>query len=287
MKHVLLAATGAVLLLAGAAGRVTCETTAVSADGLLRFEPPQAVSCVAVRVEVPQDKMITGLRWYNGTGSRTFAHILIASGNDFEPPAISEAVSVADNVTGQNEAWSEVAFTVPVASQSGTLFVVMEYPANYAPQPDEPVLGVGYANEPSPHHYFVTGDGETWYRVISRCRVLLEPVLTDRAPGVAEKRGGQDGDQEAKLGLFTSPNPFNPATKIDLYLAAATTGKVRIMDVRGFVVAELHSGPLQQGRNAFVWQGRDDDGRAVASGVYWVLAETPGQKLVRKVLLVK
>lgn len=287
MKNALLAAATAVLLVAGFANHVHGQTTTACADGLLRFVPPQAVSCVAVRVEVPEDKMITGLKWYNGTSARPFAHILVASGNDFEPPAYSEAVSVADSVTGLNEAWSEVAFSVPVASQSGTLFVIMEYPSNYAPAPGEPVLGVGYANEASPHHYFVTGDGTTWYRVTSRCRVLLEPVLADRTPGVTEKRGGQGDGKEAKLGLFASPNPFNPATKIDLYLATATTGKVRIMDVRGYQVAELHSGTLQQGQNAFVWQGRDDHDRAVASGLYWVLAETADQKLVRKVLLVK
>jgi hypothetical protein len=231
--------------------------------------------------------MITGLKWYNGTNARPFAHILVASGNDFEPPAYSEAVSVADSVTGLNEAWSEVAFSVPVASQSGTLFVIMEYPPNYAPAPGEPVLGVGYANEESPHHYFVTGDGTIWYRVTSRCRVLLEPVLADRTPGVTEKRGPGDGGKDTKLGLFTAPNPFNPATRIDLYLPAATTGKVRIMDVRGYVVAELHNGALQQGQNSFVWKGRDGGDRAVASGVYWVLAETADQRLIRKVLLVK
>jgi hypothetical protein len=287
MKKALFAAASVLLLVAGAGSRVTGQTTAPSADGLLRFVPPQAVSCVAVRVDVPEDKMITGLRWYNGTDTRSFAHILVASGNDFEPPAYSDAVSVADSVTGLNEAWSEVVFNVPVASQSGTLFVVLEYPPNYDPAPGEQVLGVGYANEASSRHYFVTGDGTSWYRVTSRCRVLLEPVLADRTPGVTEKRGGKGDDKASKLGLFASPNPFNPATRIDLYLPAATTGKVRIMDVRGYVVTELHSGALQQGQNAFVWKGRDEGDRAVASGVYWVLAETADQRLVRKVLLVK
>lgn len=287
MKNALLAGASALLLIAGAGSRVTGQTTAPSADGLLSFVPPQAVSCVAVRVEVPEDKMITGLKWYNGTNTRSFAHILIASGNDFEPPAYSEAVSVADSVTGQNEAWSEVAFSAPVASQSGTLFVVLEYPPNYDPAPGEAVLGVGYANEASPHHYFVTGDGTNWYQVTSRCRVLAEPVLADRTPGVTEKRGGQGDDKEAKLGLFAAPNPFNPETRIDLYLPTATTGKVRIMDVRGYVVSELYSGALQQGQNSFVWKGRDEGDRAVASGVYWVLAETADQRLIRKVLLVK
>ena len=270
---------------------VCCGSEAMptgSSDGLIRFEPPQAVSCIAVRVEVPQDKMITGLRWYNGTSTEAFPQVLVASGNDFAPPSLEQAVTVAQDVRGLDHGWSEVVFSDAVASQSGTLFVVMKYPANYAPVSGQPVLGVGYANEESPHHYFVSGDGEVWLKVTSNCRVLLEPVLADRTPGVVEKRGPDGPPQpESRLGLFAAPNPFNPQTKIELGLQAATTGVVRIVDVRGFVVAELYSGALAKGTNAFVWNGRDDAGRPAASGVYWVLAHTADQKLVRKVLLVK
>lgn len=257
-----------------------------TADGVLQFVPPQAVSGVAIRVEVPEGKMLTGVRWYNGSGSEAFPQVLVASGNDFQPPPRSEAVAVAQDVRGLEQAWSELAFTVPVASQSGTLFVVLEYPANYAPAPDQPALGVGYANQTTEHHCFVTGDGEQWYRVASRCRVLLEPVLADRLPGIVALREPQDVEEQ-RLGLFAAPNPFNPETRIDLVLESATTGTVRIMDLRGRKVAELHHGALTQGRNTFVWKGRDDGGRAVASGVYWVLAQTADRELVRKLLLVK
>jgi len=256
------------------------------ADGVLQFVPPQAVSGVAIRVEVPEGKMLTGVRWYNGSGSEAFPRVLVASGNDFQPPPCGESVAVAQDVRGQDQAWSELSFTVPVASQSGTLFVVLEYPANYAPLPGEAALGVGYANEAAEHHCFVTGDGEQWYRVASRCRVLLEPVLADRLPGIVALREPQEGAGE-RLGLFAAPNPFNPETRIDLVLGAATSGTVRIMDLRGRKVAELHHGALAEGRNTFVWRGRDDGGRSVASGVYWVLAQTADRELVRKLLLVK
>ncbi len=225
-----------------------------AADGLIRFEPPQAASCIAVRVEVPQDKMITGLRWYNGTSVERFPQILVASGNDFAPPGLEQAVTVAKDVRGQDQAWSEVDFSSAVASQSGTLFVVMRYPANYAPEVGQPALGVGYATGDSPRRYFVSGDGEQWMGVTDNCRVLLEPILADRTPGVTEKRGtGGLPQPEVRLGLFAAPNPFNPQTKIELGLAAATTGVVRIVDVRGFVVAELYRGALNKGTNAFVW----------------------------------
>ena len=263
------------------------ESTAISADGLIQFDPPQAVSCIAVRVEVPEGKMVTGLRWYNGTGAEAFPRILVASGNDFQPPAYGQAVVIAQNVQGQDHAWSAVTFNDPIASQSGTLFIVIEYPQNYAPQSGQPALGVGYANVDADRHYFVTGDGNKWFKVTSRYQVLLEPVLVDREPGVVSLRAPQEPGRTTRQGLFAAPNPFNPETRIELNLPAAASGYVRIVDLRGRIVAELHQGPLVQGANSFVWQGLDSGGRPVASGVYWVLAQTSDQKYVRKLLLVK
>jgi hypothetical protein len=252
--------------------------------------PPQAVSCVAVRVTVPQDKMITGMRWYNGTSTDMFPRILVASGNNLMPPPYGQAITVAEHVQGVEQGWSEITFSVPVASQSGTLFVLLEYPESYAPVAGQAALGVGYADAESPLRYFVTGDGETWVKVVSNCRVLLEPVVADRLPGVVDKRFATDEAPSIpsnRMGLFAAPNPFNPETRIDLYLPAATTGSVKIFDIRGYLVAELHSGPLTKGQNSFVWKGRDNSDRAAASGVYWVMAQTTDQKLTKKLLLIK
>ncbi|MDP2324180.1 MAG: FlgD immunoglobulin-like domain containing protein [Gammaproteobacteria bacterium] len=262
----------------------------ILADGLIQFDPPQAVSCVAVRVEVPTDKMITGLRWFSGSSSIAFPRVLVASGNDYWPPSYDQAVTVAENALGAEQGWSELTFDMPVASQSGTLFVLLEYPENYAPVNGQSALGVGYADIASPRRYFVTGDGQTWIKVVSNCRVLLEPVVADRLPGVPDKRFPTDNPPSAPIdrtGLFASPNPFNPETRIELYLPAATTGSVRIFDIRGCMVADLHRGPLSQGQNTFVWTGRDNVDRAVASGVYFVRAQTADQKLTKKLLLVK
>lgn len=275
------------LALASNAGGGVSTTAAA---GLIGFDPPQPLGCVAVRVEVPESKMITGLRWRNGTSALAFPKVLVASGSDFFPPPFSEAVAVADSVQGLEQEWSSVLFAAPVASQSGTLFIIVEYPANYAPPASGPVLGVGYAEEDAHFSHFVTGDGENWIRVASRCRVLVEPILADSTPGILEL-GAQLDQQPAGVlerpGLSVAPNPFNPQTRIDLYLAAASAGQVKILDVRGSLIAELHHGQLPQGHASFIWKGTDRSGKRVASGVYWVLAQTSDQKFVQKLLLVK
>jgi flagellar hook assembly protein FlgD len=47
---------------------------------------------------------------------------------------------------------------------------------------------------------------------------------------------------------------------------------VSIYDVAGQRVRTLHSGTLGTGETSVRWDGRDDDGRKVAAGVYWVRA---------------
>lgn len=198
---------------------------------------------------------------------------------------------MAEDVAGQEEAWSSVDFAAPVASESGTLFVVVQYPSHYVPPDSGSALGVGFSLEAPRYPHFVTGDGEAWIRVTSSCRVLLEPILAERIPGAVTLRGPQtepDPSREApRPGLVVAPNPFNPQTRIELTLAAATTGTVRVYDLRGCLVTELHRGVLAQGANMFVWDGRDGRGRPVASAPYWVQARMDDQQLTRKVLLLK
>ncbi len=257
--------------------------------GLIRFEPPQPLGCVAVRVDVPADQMLTGVRWRNGSAALSFQKVLVASGNGLEPPAYSEAVVVAEAVVGIDDGWSSVQFAAPVASGSGTLFVIIQYPSDYEPGAGGAQLGVGWSEDEAQFTHFVTGDGSTWIKVASSCRVLVEPVLEELVPGVTLMGSMHRRDEPnvpGHVGLSVAPNPFNPETQIDLYLGAASTGTVRVLDLRGRLVAELHHGPVQAGHNVFVWDGRDRSGNPVA-GVYSVLAETPDQRHLKKVLLIK
>lgn len=285
-----IALTTLALLLAGGTFAAGGGGSNSAADGLIRFDPPQALGCVAVRVEVPPHQMLTGVRWWNGSAALSFPMVLVASGSGTEPPAYAEAVVAAKNVSGIDGGWSTALFAAPVASGSGTLFVIIQYPENYEPVAGGPSLGVGWSGDLAPYAHFVTGDGESWIKVASRCRVLVEPILEDLVPGVSLMRA-QNRDEvptsSDKVGLVVAPNPFNPETRIDLYLAEASSGTVRVFDLRGGLVADLHHGALQAGHNTFVWNGVDSNGKPVASGVYSVLVETPDRLHMKKVLLVK
>jgi hypothetical protein len=88
-----------------------------------------------------------------------------------------------------------------------------------------------------------------------------------------------------------SPNPFNPSATIEYSLLPVPTGKarstIRILSVDGRVVTTLVDRVQDPGRYSVVWDGRDADGGAVASGVYFCELAYGGEKEARKLTLLK
>ena len=84
-----------------------------------------------------------------------------------------------------------------------------------------------------------------------------------------------------------APNPFNPATTLRFSLPDAGSVRLTVHDVTGRLVATLVDDYSPPGHRAVVWDGRDDAGRAMASGVY-IVRLTAGERLAaRKIVLVR
>jgi hypothetical protein len=84
------------------------------------------------------------------------------------------------------------------------------------------------------------------------------------------------------------PNPFSSG--VGIALEAPATGlpvKVFVLDVSGRVVARLHEGPLPEGRAVLRWSGADLRSRHLASGVYWVVAESGAERRTLRVVHVR
>jgi hypothetical protein len=84
-----------------------------------------------------------------------------------------------------------------------------------------------------------------------------------------------------------TPNPFNPSTHIRFDLARPGPALLRVFDVRGRVVRGLDSGWHAAGTHRVEWDGRDDGGRAVASGVYFYRLETAAFTASRRMVLLQ
>ena len=88
------------------------------------------------------------------------------------------------------------------------------------------------------------------------------------------------------------PNPYNPETWIPYQLSADTTVTIKIYDVTGHVVRTLSLGEKRAGiyisRNrAGHWNGRNEAGERVSSGLYFYAIEAGNFKAIKRMLLVK
>jgi hypothetical protein len=82
------------------------------------------------------------------------------------------------------------------------------------------------------------------------------------------------------------PNPFNPSTKICLALPEASAWTVKIYNVAGQLVNEF-SDYSEAGTVEVMWNGTDNSGSAVASGIYFYKAQAGQYTATRKMILMK
>nr|MEE4268523.1 T9SS type A sorting domain-containing protein [Candidatus Krumholzibacteria bacterium] len=83
------------------------------------------------------------------------------------------------------------------------------------------------------------------------------------------------------------PNPFNPQTTVEFTVADRGPVALAVYDLTGRRVATLVDESMEVGRHTQVWQGRDDQGRQVASGMYVVRLQAKGVSDLKKIMLVK
>ena len=87
--------------------------------------------------------------------------------------------------------------------------------------------------------------------------------------------------------IGSAPNPFNPATTIKFDLAAGGRAALRIYDVRGRLVRTLVDGPMPAGAHQVAWDGRNNAGSGVASGVYLLEMVAGGRRDDLKLVLAR
>jgi hypothetical protein len=83
------------------------------------------------------------------------------------------------------------------------------------------------------------------------------------------------------------PNPFNPTTTLSYDLPRATHVKLEILNILGQKVSGLVDQVQDAGRYRIEWNGTDDNGNGVASGIYFYKLTTDTFVSSKKMLLVK
>jgi hypothetical protein len=93
--------------------------------------------------------------------------------------------------------------------------------------------------------------------------------------------------EEADIGLLSYPNPFNPTTNIRYSLQDDGNITIDIFNILGRKVRTLYDGIQEIGEHSILWDARDEFGAAVASGVYFVVLQTPKERHSMKILFLE
>jgi hypothetical protein len=115
--------------------------------------------------------------------------------------------------------------------------------------------------------------------------------------GKSNAAGGLDVDREGDLVpqrfelQQNYPNPFNPSTTVKFAIEKSAFADVAVYNVIGQKVKTLAAEVLNPGYYTTTWNGTDENGLAVTSGVYFVRMVATGEGAefsdLRKLLLVK
>ena len=100
----------------------------------------------------------------------------------------------------------------------------------------------------------------------------------------AEERSGLPDSPQLQQ---NAPNPFNSETVLSYFLHAPGPARLEVFALTGQRVAVLHRGPQKAGYHRLRWNGRDDAGRSVASGMYLYRLVTDEGVLTRKLMLLR
>jgi hypothetical protein len=84
------------------------------------------------------------------------------------------------------------------------------------------------------------------------------------------------GEEELLWGVENYPNPMKDNTTIIYYLGREVNVEIKIFTVAGRLVKELQTGISRYGINYAEWDGRDERGRKVSNGVYYLMIKPEG-----------
>jgi hypothetical protein len=120
-------------------------------------------------------------------------------------------------------------------------------------------------------------------------RVLADEEIVaiwEETAGVAEPGDGSVTSDRPDL-RQNHPNPFSSSTTIHFNLAARTLSRLVVYNIRGQVVRRLVGESLPEGSHRVLWDGRNDAGEDLKSGVYFVKLEAGGVSTTKKVILTR
>jgi len=104
---------------------------------------------------------------------------------------------------------------------------------------------------------------------------------------IEEKKDEEEIPVIKRLVVSNYPNPFNPITTIAFSLPRDSDVKIEVFNIKGQKVKELYNEFTLKGHHTVLWNGQDDKGRSVSSGIYFYRVQTVDVIITKKMILLK
>lgn len=135
-----------------------------------------------------------------------------------------------------------------------------------------------------------TTSGEMTYPLVIETSVPSEIQLTLKGTGVNLTTGvSSDNDKLPETFELSQnfPNPFNPMTEISFQLLRSDKVTFKIYNLLGQEIRTLADGQFAAGIHTVRWNGKDNSGNRVTSGIFIYRIHTDSFSQIKKMLLVK
>lgn len=128
---------------------------------------------------------------------------------------------------------------------------------------------------------------DSLYRFTPAAELSKFSVVVGKNEAVQEKLSSVALPKAFALGP-NYPNPFNPTTTIPVAVPVTSEVKLKIYNLLGAEVKTIYDGAIDAGRYWFNWDGRNEAGNNVATGVYlYRLTTSTGVTLLGKMILIR
>ncbi len=97
-----------------------------------------------------------------------------------------------------------------------------------------------------------------------------------------EKSEMENTPDYAKVSLTNYPNPFNPQTTISYNITEESNVELTVYNSKGQLINKLVDNIQDKGTHSIVWDGKNKDGRKVASGIYFYTLKLNGKPVATK-----
>lgn len=281
----------------------TAQATEIpEVEGVFGLNQITNQTSLSVWVPLEEDAVVTGVRWYQNDGNTRFPEILAQAGLLEWPGNVSNAVSMASDVEGSTSAWSELTFSQPITADCAGLYLYFRLPegAAFLHEGIGGGFGLGYSEGNGVRNSWFTGNNEDWNPMETSFKMAVEPiwesnkaivdVLVLRLQDGSSSSEPIDESQILKplvASLSTYPNPFNPRAKIKFVVPNSGVVDLRVYDLRGRLISVLVAEHLERGEHILSWDGRDQSGMKVSSGVYFARLKANSVSLNRRLVLLK